>query len=189
MLELENRSILAVDTEHEQLQTRLDRVDSALAKLAEVEGHPRKSTSDPDVMDQLRWENKLLERRLERMARYNEQLQSDFQRAQLRSSQGRPSSGGGITSAKAMSSRTHRTALCEVPDDPELSKAIEDNEALLTDLRVELRDTATAVARLGTAARVDQHVPAHPQKSTGMIDVLTLGDRPGTSDVEWHKAK
>mmetsp|Transcript_136232 Transcript_136232/g.303506 ORF Transcript_136232/g.303506 Transcript_136232/m.303506 type:complete len:607 (-) Transcript_136232:75-1895(-) len=199
LLEAENRSGSAVESERLQLQGRLAEVERQLSELpvaaaaAEAGPPPKADDEDEDVVAELRWENQLLAKRLDSTARYAEQLHQEFLRARLQSSQrrqleaasSRPSTSAGAA-ADGLSSVTEGGD-GEGDEDPEIAKLLGENEATLRRLRGEVRDTATAMARRGQEALAP--APPGPGKrgTQSAVDVLTIGD--GAPDVEWHAAR
>lgn len=189
-LELECRSSQAVTSEHDQLQSRLKEVEGALAALesgqavrqalgGDVEARPTAEPDEEDALEELKMEGRMLEKRLERSQRHVEKLQQEYLRAQLQSSHlraeaayGRAASGG-----PAPDSGTDNA-----DEDPEVTALLAANEARLRQLRDEVRDTATAMARRPAGHR-PREPPAEPQEGA---DVLKLRAGSAGEDLEFH---
>merc|ERR1712048_629759 len=73
--------------------------------------------------------------------------------------------------------------------DAEIAQLLADNEATLRQLRGEVRDTATAMGRRtkreGSRDRRSFDPAARKSKSSGVVDILTIGEN-GRRDAEWH---
>jgi len=93
-LKLEIRNDAAVRGEHAQLIARIAEVDGEL-QAVEQEPNPQcaraltnqESDANQEVISQLRWENQLLEKRLQSMRKYGEQLRHGSLVAQVSSKQ------------------------------------------------------------------------------------------------------
>lgn len=175
-LEVENRSTHAVQSEHAQLQARLAEVDRQLSGSVQTASCQRAgpvnigdSPEDDDAIDQLRWENSLLEKRLDRMKKFSEQSRHNCLSAQVRS---RQSSSQGVHGAKPTE---------EIRIDPELHSILADNEAMLRRLHGDVSQTA---AGKPLPSSVRGGLAKHMQNS--QVDVLTIGSE-GSDDVEWHR--
>lgn len=218
-LELENRSAAAVESEAQQLQKRLAEVERQAAALPPREPAtaasppppppaPPPSDANDETLAELRWENRLLEKKVRSMAMYVDQQHTGMLRARLTSSAGsrassRPgtarsaaSAGGGLCAGGLAAVAEALSVTGENNDlDAKVAQVLEGNESMLRKLRDEMRDTATAIARRGTADRsagagVGAAGPAKPPARSGnRVDVLTIGAGQGGRDVEWHKAR
>lgn len=198
-LEVENRSAEAVEGEHSQLKARLAEVERELESLegrpptaASVTGSssasgPSRAPTDvtsEETLDELRWENRLLQKRLLRLQRFSEDLQQDALRARLKSacrSRGEePMRASRNSEAASYSAGSSSGAALE--------ELVAGNEKMLLQLRCEVRETATALAR-GQREQVSLtgRRPAGADEE-GVVDVLTLSDLAvGSDDVEWHE--
>merc|ERR1711920_733108 len=148
---------------------------------------------------ELRWENKLLVKRLQQLTRTGEQTHQDMLRAQLQS-------GLKADALKADASLRDRAtasdlSMSAVPRnlddtkagsesdgaDAEIAQLLADNEATLRQLRGEVRDTATAMGRKSKREGSRDHRSFDPaarkSKSSGIVDVLTIGEN-GSRDSE-----
>jgi len=186
-MEEENRNLPAVESEHELLLSRLEKAERELADLQAAEASraqtPASSSAaglpdDPDLAEddevsELRWENQLLRKRLRRMQQYSESLQEDEFRTRLKTGC-RPRTGAWLPEHE-------QEDAAGADEDPEIASLVAANEAKLRDLRGEVRDTATALARKKQAFSG----PADPRGVAG-VDVLTIGEGLGVEDVEWH---
>merc|ERR1712216_908463 len=130
-LEVENRSSMAVQSEHAQLQARLAEVERQLSamnrnstasqgKSGTQEQMAAAEEEDDEEMSQLRLENKLLEKRLDRMRKLSEQTRHSFLSAQVKSKT--PPAKGSGASAEEMKIEDSKI-------DSELSSLLADNEA------------------------------------------------------------
>jgi len=196
LLEVENQSARAVDHEHEQLQVRLAETERELTALdagtiAEEEESLPMAADDPaaeDVLDEVRWENRLLEKRLQRLKQYTGQLHEGVLRARLQSA--RRQRGDFIVGGGEVAIPTGDGGEVQPQH---LERLASDNEVRLQQLRCELRDTATAMARNrgqppSSPPRLGASRPSGADNE-GVVDVLVLGDASsgsGARDVEWH---
>lgn len=198
-LEVENRSVGAVEGEHSQLKARIAEVERELESLegraptaasatgASSTSGPSRAATDTseEALDELRWENRLLHKRLLRLQRYSEDLQQDALRARLKSacrSRGEE---------PMLADRNGETAFCSAgsTSGATLEELVAGNETMLLQLRCEVRDTATALARRGQQEQVSPtgRRPAGADEE-GVVDVLTLSDlAAGGDDVECHE--
>jgi len=170
-LQEENRAWPAVQGEHTQLKAHIARAEEELSRLNAMPmtkeadlGGANVASADVDDghLGELRWENKLLRKRLQSLSRFTSQLQEHDLRARLESSRG-----------------------AAVPG--EIAQLALDNEAKLRRLHDEVRDTATAVAQrdqrvVGDAERTASEDPFHAKR----VDILRLGEDASAHDVEWH---
>jgi hypothetical protein len=176
-LEIENRNSQAVHSEHSQLQCRLAEVEKALSMAARSaatgtgNSHAQDASEDSDALDHLRWENQLLEKRLNRMKKYSDQLRHNFLSLQVKTRQG--------SSSHAMKDDSKLCAVEETVD-TELSTILADNEAMLRRLQGDVSKTASGKA---TQSSVHAGLVKHVQCS--QVDVLTLAEE-GSEDVEYH---
>lgn len=235
LLELEVRAAPAVMSERDSLKARLAEVEHALAEVdRQAMAAPSSSSSRPgakgietvpehgadddeDLMEELSWEGKLLEKRLERARQYAGKLKQELLRAQLQSAHLRaspPQSAGkaslgqsGTSLASRISDDASKQSFPARPgtglkgtiadvcasgvtgvaeedledEDPEVAELLRANEARLRQMRDDMRDTATAIARGTFQAQTAS--PALPQEG---VDVLRLGEGDGSEDQEWH---
>lgn len=93
-LQLENRNAVAVESEHLLLMAKLEEVQRQLQDGAAEGPHTLLSRSslaaapeDDEELDQIRFENRLLQKKLQQARAYSEQLEQDLMRSQLKSSQ------------------------------------------------------------------------------------------------------
>lgn len=186
-LEEENKNMGAVESEHQLLLSRLEKAERELAdaKAEEAGRAPSGSAAGPaaevaafaaddDEMDELRWENQLLRKRLRRMQQYAGNMQEDELRTRLKTG-GRPRTGAWLAEGK-----DEQGDAAEEDQDPEMTRLVAENEASLRELRGEVRDTATALARKQAFSG-----PADPRGAAG-VDVLKIGEGADSQDTEWH---
>jgi len=209
-LETENRNLVAVEDEREQLQARLGVVERELGAIDAPHDAwgPPSIVADPDILAQLRWENRLLEKRYYRMKRYNEQVRHGLLSARLKTCEGL--GNGKVSSYSAAFNTTAAVgALAKQPRaeeagaeavDIELEELIAENESRLGKLRGELRETITASGRreklqppprVGGAGASVKQAPrprggGKGATETGSVDVLTIDGGGLGRDVEWH---
>jgi len=201
LLEVENRNMHAVQNEHAQLQTRFaelerelkacdasSRIESDAGTASSVSGRDAEHAESDrdDLLFQLRWENRLLEKRLKRLTEYSNQLSEDAMRARLQSSRRRRGeSGSGSTTSSSCGLQVSSSLAGSGVQD--LQRLLSENDASIRHLRGEVRDTATALARNGSN-------PSKPILSSrtdgsgkkGAVDVLCIGGGSDGQDVEWH---
>merc|ERR1712039_1075005 len=194
-------------------------VDSELAKVAcplaiaagagvdmvkPAQGQKRTQRDDDvdedEIVAELRWENKLLVKRLQQLTRTGEQTHQEMLRAQLQSglkadSSLRNSVTGSEPSAPSVSRNPNEVKAGSSDSDgtdAEIAQLLADNEATLRQLRGEVRDTATAMGRRtkreGSRDRRSFDPAARKSKSSAVVDVLTIGEN-GSRDSEWHHRK
>eukprot|EP00931_Biecheleriopsis_adriatica_P104836 TRINITY_DN79456_c0_g1_i1.p1 TRINITY_DN79456_c0_g1~~TRINITY_DN79456_c0_g1_i1.p1 ORF type:complete len:605 (-),score=153.08 TRINITY_DN79456_c0_g1_i1:193-2007(-) len=176
-LKVENRSMDAINDEHGQLQLALAEVDDLLARLddqAHVDGSAKLQAEEDEAgaeegLTELRLEMRRLEKRLEQVKRYNTQLLEDVERAKLRSAQ------------RALGYSQKDIEAAQI-DDPEIDRLIASNEDKLRRLQLDVRDTATAMAK-NRAHGSNRPPPGH---NSSAVDVLTIGAGCKGEDVEWH---
>jgi Leucine-rich repeat (LRR) protein len=174
-LELENRNDGAVRSEHAQLQARIAAVETELkaveatpvqrsALSSEKQGY----SSGSDALSELRWENQLLEKRLNSMKQYSEQCRNSFTNTRQLTS-----------SSKVISEAAVRAAPSdEITLDTELSRMLEENEAKLKKLQSD-------VSKSSVSDLPSQRVASTRQRQQE-VDVLTLADDRRSEDIEWH---
>jgi len=180
-LEVENRSSEAVQSENAQLQARLAEIEKQLSGTSSKSRpshtdsvEKQDSLADDDTISELRWENKRLEKRLDQMRKYSEQLRHNFLCAKVRTRD--TSSPQGASGAKVEA----KVKLQDDTADPELSTILADNEAMLRRLQGDVSQTVAGK-------------PPHPSAHAGLVkhvqcaqvDVLTLASE-GSEDVEYH---
>lgn len=172
-LQEENRAWPAVEGEHTHLKALIAQAEGELSRLntmptskaADLGGAQvatANSLDDDGLLGELRWENKLLRKRLQGLSRHATELQEHDLRARLQSS---------------------RSTM--VPG--EMAKLALENEAKLRRLQDEVRDTATAVARRNQQASGDAEASASEDPlSAARVDVLRLGEGTAAQAEEWH---
>eukprot|EP00933_Yihiella_yeosuensis_P053852 TRINITY_DN5214_c0_g1_i8.p1 TRINITY_DN5214_c0_g1~~TRINITY_DN5214_c0_g1_i8.p1 ORF type:complete len:606 (+),score=157.18 TRINITY_DN5214_c0_g1_i8:79-1896(+) len=183
-LQAENRNARAVDDEHSTLTEQVQELDSQLAQLRQQSCSSQDAktvVAEPvseDVED-LQFEAKLLEKRLDRAKEYNKQLFQDAERAKLRSAARR--CGAPVPELENTEPQKSEEL------DPDISELLAKNTAMLTKLHGEVRDTATAMARNASNKSAQARPP--PGHRSSAVDVLTIGAGAEGGDVEWHKSK
>jgi len=175
-LEMENRNDAAVRSEHAQLQARIAAVE---AELKAVEETPMKQattsakqldSADSDALAQLRWENQLLEKRLNSMKKYSDQIRQSFVNTRELISR-----SGGVSEFVPVAASNEDGIL-----DTELSRLLEENEAKLKRLQSDVSESAAGDNSVSSRRAASRKQP-HQQ-----VDVLTLADDRRFEDVEWH---
>merc|ERR1712194_103594 len=202
--------------EHDDLQNRISEIETELANVScplavaagaggnvhlSAQGQKRTQPDDEGedgAVAELRWENKLLVKRLQQLTRTGEQTHQDMLRVQLQSGLKADTAGsqGAIASESSASKNPPDEVKAGSSDsdggDAEILQLLADNEATLRTLRGEVRDTATAMGRKGKreGSRDGRNFDpvARKGKSSSVVDVLTIGDQ-GACDSEWHHRK
>eukprot|EP00930_Biecheleria_cincta_P045162 TRINITY_DN31134_c0_g1_i1.p1 TRINITY_DN31134_c0_g1~~TRINITY_DN31134_c0_g1_i1.p1 ORF type:complete len:621 (-),score=150.74 TRINITY_DN31134_c0_g1_i1:38-1900(-) len=188
-LEVENRSARAIEDESRALTQRSEELDVLMARLkdevaSQVSGATALEARLPEEgedLEELRWECRRLQKRLDRARDYNRELLEDAERARLQSRSQRGSSGAGQPSLKQEEEPNDA-------EDPEMEEMLAQNDLNLRRLQGEFRDTATALAAKSKSAGVSKKPPAGG-RSADRVDVLTIGGGADGRDVEWHQAR
>jgi len=202
-LETENRNMAAVESENAQLKARLEELEREEAALTRGSGSKRGATSaeaatDSQALDELKWENRLLEKRLERLTSYTEQLRSGTPSSRAQGAQPAgvwsPATTAVAESAlEAEGSAAERGASSAAPgsesQDVELSQLIAENESMLQKVRSEIRVQTANISRPVDRSDDSEIAGARNSHARGnAVDVLTLDAAAGGRDVEWHVA-
>lgn len=180
LLQAENQALQAVvGNNHEQLKATLGKVEGELRELDLIPDIRPTSPSSKSFVDtqeiseELRLENRLLERRLERLMRYEEEARRSLHSAHASNDNLQLPSEGYMGDTTVKSSKDA---------DAELAQMLARNEEQLLDLRREFVRTAAAV--MPGSGRGKQVGAATPDP-TGTVDILTLDTGDGHADV-WH---
>jgi len=164
-LEAENKNIAAVVSERDLLQTQLADLQRG---LVDTTGGVEMESEESEECRELRWENSLLEKRLQRVLQYSEQLRSKF-------------------SCSASPSRCSSRAGLAVARNADLSEIVANNEIMLRSLSTSVQRTATGdLWQPSAPAPVHASTMASRISDKATVDVLTIGAEDGESDLEWH---
>mmetsp|Transcript_44108 Transcript_44108/g.116688 ORF Transcript_44108/g.116688 Transcript_44108/m.116688 type:complete len:558 (-) Transcript_44108:6-1679(-) len=167
-LETENKNSAAVVSERDLLQTRLADLQRGLVDTTGRGETPPAESEESEECRELRWENSLLEKRLQRVLQYSEQLRSKF-------------------SSSASPSRCSSRAGLAVARNADLSEIVANNEIMLRSLSTSVQRTATGnLGQPSAPASVHASTMASRTSDKATVDVLTIGAEDGESDLEWH---